>query len=130
MSKPFDSQHSEDFEWKEKRIQGIKSRKKETSVFKSHGVVGYGYARCTNETYRGLFGTTAKGLREREGLPDNANWRDHTSTDNLVTVSFAENLNAQKIQKSGAYGNQQCARVCYTTSKQVKDFVNSVLETG
>jgi len=113
--------------WLKERSHGIKIRKKETSVLQEHGVNGIGYAVCTHETYCGLFGASVKELKEQYGLPTKANWRDFATIEDLAKLSFTENLSTQKIQKTGARGNDQCASVCYWVARQVKEFSESVL---
>jgi hypothetical protein len=53
--------------WLESRLRGKIARKSLCSTLKRQGVHSKGYGRCTNNTYVGLFGTNAEGLRKLKG---------------------------------------------------------------
>jgi len=114
-------------EWRDVRNQGKKTRKRFTSVLKKHGVHDFGYVNCTNGTYRGLYGVPAKTLRQRKGLDQSANVRDHASHGELATIHFTEFLSSERIQKQNCYGNAQCADICYDTAKYVARMADALL---
>jgi hypothetical protein len=121
------NENHQDLEWLETRLRGKINRKRLTGIYKSRGVTGKGYGTCTNQLYSGLYGTTAKGLRKRKGLPDKANLRDHVSISELNEISFSEDLSGKRIVKVEAHGNNQCASVTYEVAKKVADFQRDVL---
>lgn len=120
----------EKLEWLERRIQGKKIRNQLTRTLSKRGVAsGRDYAICTNKTYRGLYGTTADGLRKQKGLPKKANVRNHMDTTELIEVAFAESLADRKINKSNSYGPETCGYDCYTTAESVSALVKRTLGT-
>jgi hypothetical protein len=119
--------NQQDLTWLEVRLRGKITRKRFTGILKAHGVYAGGYAKCTNMTYAGLFGTNAKGLLKRYGLPENANWRDYASVSDLNTLAFSEDLEGKSIGKRGDRGNEQCSRTCYDVAKKVADFTEQIL---
>jgi hypothetical protein len=119
--------NQQDLEWLETRVRGKLTRRRLTGVLKHHGVHGNGYAICTNQTYIGLFGTTAKGIRKRKGLPEKANWRDHADVSELNQIAFTEDLSGKRVNRKKAQGNNECASVCYDVAKKVADFERDIL---
>jgi hypothetical protein len=59
------------------RMQGVVARNFLTHTLQEHGVRGYGFAQCTNNTYKGLFDKDARQLRQQKGLPVRTNVREH-----------------------------------------------------
>jgi hypothetical protein len=106
------------------RMQGIVTRNFLTRTLQEHGVKGYGFAQCTNGTYKGLFDSDAKQLREQKGLPAKTNVREHMNIDELVSVSFAEILAKNDISANEFQGNQSCANSCYQNGIEVKNLLN------
>lgn len=119
--------NEEDLEWLESRIRVKINRKKLTSIYKAHGVAGSGYGICTNKLYNGLYGTTAKGMCARKGLPLGSNWRDHATVSELNEISFSEDLSGRRIVKTSAQGNKQCANATYDVAKKVATFTQEIL---
>jgi hypothetical protein len=80
------------------RIEGIATRKLETSAFASTGLVSEGrqYAELTNATYQGLMGGTAKELRAQRGLKPKDSLRDSLDDVSLAAISLSELLAAKK----------------------------------
>ena len=83
-------------------------RNKYTETLQAHGVEGFGYAQCTDETYKTLFGAPAKMLKTQRGLPDKSNLRDTMPTDELVYVIAAEVLASDRITDEQSDGNREC----------------------
>jgi hypothetical protein len=113
------NENEDDLIWLEARLRGKITRKRVCATYARHGVYGKGYARCTNETYLGLYGATAKGMRRRKGLPENANWRDFASINELNEISFTEDLENLGLKRINANGNDECANECFNISKKV-----------
>lgn len=112
----------------QQRIKSKKIRNEHTRMLCSRGVrEGRDFAICTNKTYLGLYGTNAAGLRVRKNLPIKANVRNSMDINELVEVSFSENLSTRKIKQSTAHGVEQCGSINFNTAKSVADFVKDVL---
>jgi hypothetical protein len=105
------------------RMQGIVARNFLTHTLQEQGVRGYGFAQCTNNTYKGLFDKDAKQLREQKGLPVKTNVREHMDIEELVSVSFAEILAKKDIRTNDFQGNQECASSCYRSATKVKELL-------
>lgn len=119
--------NQQELQWLEARVRGKITRKRFTGILKSHGVFGKGYAICTNKTYIGLFGTTAKGLLKQKGLPQGANWRDQADASELNQVAFTEDLSGKSIDRKNAQGNDECASVCQKVAQRVADLRREIL---
>lgn len=119
--------NEEDLQWLESRLRGKIVRKRFAGKLKSHGVLGRGYAFCTNQTYQGLYGTTAEGMRNRKNLPSKANWRDYATITELNQLAFTEDLTGKKLDKNNAQGNTECEATCFTTAKSVANFIDDFL---
>lgn len=119
--------NQEDLEWLEARVRGKVTRKKFTGILKARGVRAKGYATCTNGIYIGLFGGTAKTLKRRRGLKENASLRDDFSIGEVNQTAFTEDLSGKRLNKVMARGNKGCADTCLFVSKKVADFANDVI---
>ncbi|MBT9314131.1 hypothetical protein [Leptothoe spongobia] len=117
----------EDLEWLEARVRGKLTRKRFTGVLKARNVRGRGYAICTNKTYLGLFGGTAKQLKANKGLRKNDNLRDHLAIGELNQTAFTEDLSGKRINKVEADGNNGCASECLFVAQKVADFSRNIL---
>ena len=109
-----------DNEWAGTRALSRSQRTQFTATLQAHGVAGRGYGVCTNAVYTEIFGRTANGLRSEKSIPRNGALRDHLSSDELVSVMFAEMLSKQNIETDDAQGNMQCAETTRITSRKVK----------
>lgn len=110
------------------RIKGKKARNEHTRILMARGVKGgKEFAICTNKTYSGLYGTTAKGLRKQKNLPEKANVREHMTTGELIEVSFSENLSTRKLEKGSFQGVKECGRVNYSTAQKVAELIRETL---
>ena len=112
----------------EARLKGKKVRNEHTQLLMNQGVrPGIEFGVCTNKTYSGLYGTDAKGLRKQKGLAEKANVRNHLDINELMEVSFAENLSTRKIKQENAFGVKECGDVNYRTAKSVAELIQSTL---
>jgi hypothetical protein len=117
-----------DLERLEARIRGKKIRKQHTRILMARGVKqSKEFAKCTNQTYSGLYGTNAAGLRLQKGLPVKANVRNHMNTTELIEVGFSENLSTRKIFQGSAYGCEECGSVNYSTAQKVAELIRETL---
>lgn len=89
----------------EHRLIGKRVRKGYTDTLKERGVSkGYEYANCTNETYKAVFGGTAKELKQAKGLHEKANLRDNMSIRELAYTMASEALAVERIEDQDATG--------------------------
>lgn len=100
-------------------------RKKYTATLEGHGVkLPVEYAQCTNETYKQLFGGTAKQLRQRRGLPDKANIRDNMSLSELAYTMASEALASERIEQQNSQGFLQC----HDATRQASSAIRGAIE--
>jgi len=111
---------AENQDWLAKKAFSTVHRNGLTETLRNHEVRGrYSFARCTNNTYRGLYNRTAKQLKADRDLPAKVNLRNHMDTDELITVAFTEMLTRKDIEKRDVRGNTPCANACLKTAKKV-----------
>ena len=103
------------------RIDGIPQRNALTAELSVHQVHGKGFALCTDGTYIGGFGATARELREQRKLPAKANVRDAMTADELAVVTFAEVVARKRLEADQTIvGNIPCAQVCELAAANVQ----------
>ncbi len=105
------------------RTLGKVARNFLTKTLEKHEVKGYGYVHCTNGTYKGLFGKTAKKLREERNLPAKKNVRDHMDIEELLSVGLSEVLAKKEIETDDINGNKPCADSCHRNASKVKSIL-------
>lgn len=101
------------------RIQSKVIRNHHTAVLQEHGVVGRGYADCTNATYQPLLGGTADAVRKARNLPAKANIREAASLKELAAIMLAEAMADEKIEEHDLQGNKPCISACLIAATQV-----------
>lgn len=110
-------------EWAGKRALGRAVRKGYTNVLAQHGVaLPKDFAICTNATYQGLFGKTAKQLKAEKGTKGNL--RDAMDLREIAFVMAAEALSSERIEGEQSDGATECR---IATSKSAK-FIRSAIE--
>lgn len=112
-------------EWMAKRSLARAGRIGYTAALKQHGVAEpKHYAECTNATYQGLFGKTAKQLKTAKSLKPSASLRDSMDLKELTTVAFAEVLSTDRIEEEDCRGFAEChratSRVAGAVSKMIQ----------
>ena len=117
----------EDLKWLEKRVKSKNTRNNFTATLAQHGVIDRGYADCTNNVYRGLYGGTAKQLKQQRGLAKKDNLRDTMTTSEISQIDFAEDLASRRLKKLDAHGNQQCAEETLSVAKKVAELTAELL---
>ncbi|QTA86216.1 KilA-N domain-containing protein [Desulfonema magnum] len=111
---------TENQEWLAQKALSTVHRNKLTGTLKKHGVHGpFNFAKCTNNTYRGLYNRTARQLKADKNLPAKVNLREHMDTDELITVGFTEMVTRKDIEKRDVQGNTPCANSCLKMAKKV-----------
>jgi hypothetical protein len=110
-------------EWMAKRSISRAARLGYTAALKDHGVVErQHYADCTNATYQGLFGKTAKQLKQEKGV---TKLRDGMDLKELATVSFAEVMSTDRIEEEDCRGFVECR----TATSKVAGAVRTMIES-
>jgi len=116
-----DKASEKDQAWLANRHKGKECRNQLTSELSKHQVTGQGYGQCTDNTYKGLFGATAKELRVNRNLPVKANVRDELSNDELGTIMFAEIATRKQLEKNNeVVGNKPCASLCLSIAEKIR----------
>lgn len=106
-----------DYQWIKARLEGKVERRRLTDILKAHGVTGPGYAICTDEINKGLFGKTAKQLKAERGAKV---LRDSTSRVETIALSLAEAMSGDEIEQGDRMGNRQCAESCSNAARKVR----------
>ena len=102
------------------RQVGKAVRKRYTQMLDEHGVTEpIEYAICTNETYKALFGATAKQLRTQRGLAAKENIRDNMSLSELAYTMASEALASERIEHQRADGFVECRDATTAASKSI-----------
>lgn len=94
------------------RNEGVSTRLFFASTLKKHGVRAQGFGDCTRAIYMPFFGGGTAHIKEKLGLPQKANVRDHMSHTQLAALSLSEAVAAERIEKEGGYGNLACVHTC------------------
>lgn len=119
-----DKASEKDQEWLANRFKGIECRNKLTSELSYHQVNGQGFGLCTDGTYKGLFGATAKELRVNRNLPVKANVRNELDKDELGTIMFAEIATRKQLEKNKEVsGNKKCASLCFDIAEKIRSIL-------
>ncbi|MGU3399136.1 KilA-N domain-containing protein [Brucellaceae bacterium D45D] len=112
-------------EWAATRALARVKRNEFTATLQNHGVEKFGYGQCTDAVYNELFDARAKQMKISRGLAKNDNLRNAMSTDELVSVMFAETLSRQRIEEENPHGNSQCYQATKRSSKIVRQAIDT-----
>jgi hypothetical protein len=105
---------------------GKQVRNKYTRTLDEHGVTEpLEYAACTNETYKALFGGTAKQIRNLRGLAKNANIRDNMTLPELAFTMASEALAAERIEQEAAAGFLECRDATKAASFSIRGAIEA-----
>lgn len=110
-----------------KRNEGVTSRLIFTNRLQIHGVHGNGFQECTRAIYFPLFGGSTDTIKKNYNLPEKANVRDYMSQVQLATLSLAESLAAERIERERAYGNVACINISNQVGQTVAAAVGQSL---
>lgn len=93
------------------RNQGKVARRGLTDIYHSRGIQGMEYAMLTNEEYKGIYGMTAKQIKQAKGLNDKDSVRDNMSKSELMMTMMLEIITEEKISQSNAHGYHDVKKV-------------------
>jgi hypothetical protein len=112
-------------QWAGVRALSRARRNSYTDTLKAHRVEGKGYMHCTEAVYMNLLGGKSFQLRNRMGLPEKANLRDHLSADKLAYLMAAESLSAERIAEEGREGNVECAQASAISASAIRQAIEA-----
>ena len=102
---------AEDNIWAANRAIGRAARLNFTHELQERGVAEpKHYAMCTDTTYRGLFGLSAKELKAANGMPAKANLRDGMKAKDLAFLAASEALAVERMEDEESQGFTECDR--------------------
>lgn len=113
-----------DLAWIERRFSGKVNRKAMTSTMADHNSKRIGqdnpFAEGTRSISLAVLGKTPKEIRAEKGLSDSARTRDYLSTEELISIEWAE-IQARKLMiNEAADGNAECVDACRRAGRAVK----------
>lgn len=109
-------------EWAGRRALSRAIRKGYTDTLKGHGVVrGPDFGMCTNALYQGLFGKTAKQLKEDRGAKGSL--RDKMDLRELAYVMASEALSSERIEEQSCHGPAPCRDATRTSARFIRDAI-------
>ena len=107
------------------REKSRRNRVAYTDVLKSRGVRDRGYMLCTDGIYQEVLGGRAFEVRAANDLGKKANLRDHLGPVDLLMVSLAEMIAAERIEGEGCHGNEACLAVSRLCARAIVEGINS-----
>ena len=108
-------------EWVARRALSRAVRLGYTHTLKTHGVERrQDFARCTNATYQGLFGKTAKAIKSERGV---SNTRDGLDLRELAYVMAAEALSSERIEQENCDGPHACHQATHRSASRIRDAI-------
>ena len=106
-------------DWLAKRVAGKAARGQLTSTLQAHGVVGKGFADCTNAIYRPILGGKKSEICAQRGLRKSTNLRDVMDLEQLTRTSLAEIVARKAIERANVRGNERCTYECSRAAERV-----------
>lgn len=102
------------------RIHSKVVRNEHTQTLAEHGIrEAKEFAICTNATYTGLFGGTARQLKRQRGLRTRDNLRDDFNLVEISAVFLSEALADRQIREESLFGLTECRDACFYQSESV-----------
>lgn len=106
-------------EWLAKRMNGKVARNQLTATLNAHGVVGKGYADCTNAIYKPILGGKKSEICRANGLSRSTNLRDAMDIEQMTRVTLAEIVSRRRIERYNVRGNTACAIECSKAAQSI-----------
>ena len=106
-------------DWLAKRVAGKAARGMFTSTLQAHGVIGRGFADCTNAIYRPILGGKKSEICAQRGLRKSTNLRDVMDLEQLTRTALAEIVARKSIERFNVRGNDHCAFECGRAAERV-----------
>lgn len=106
-------------EWLARRVAGKAARGQLTATLAAHGVIGKGYADCTNAIYKPIIGGKKSEICARRGLSRSTNLRDVMDLEQLTRTTLAEIIARKSIERFNVRGNDRCASECGRAAEKV-----------
>lgn len=106
-------------EWLARRVAGKAARGQLTATLSAHGVIGKGYADCTNAIYKPIIGGKKSEICARRGLSRSTNLRDVMDLEQLTRTTLAEIIARKSIERFNVRGNDRCASECGRAAEKV-----------
>lgn len=106
-------------EWLARRVAGKAARGQLTATLSAHGVLGKGYADCTNAIYKPIIGGKKSEICARRGLSRSTNLRDVMDLEQLTRTTLAEIIARKSIDRFNVRGNDRCASECGRAAEKV-----------
>lgn len=106
------------------RIHSKVVRNEHTQTLLEHGVCeSKEFAICTNGTYQGLFGGTARQLKRQRGLRANDNLRDDFNLVEISAVFLSEALEDRQMRDETLFGVTECRNACFEQGQAVSTVI-------
>lgn len=106
------------------RIHSKVVRNEHTQTLLEHGVTRpVEFAVCTDATYRGLFGESARQLKRQRGLRVRDNLRDDMDLVEISAVFLSEALADRQIRDKDLFGVRQCSSSCREQGRRVSSVI-------
>jgi hypothetical protein len=106
-------------EWLARRVAGKAARGQLTATLSAHGVVGKGYADCTNAIYKPILGGKKSEICAKRGLSRSKNLRDVMDLEQLTRTALAEIVARKNIERYNVRGNDHCSQECGRAAQKV-----------
>ena len=106
------------------RIHSKVVRNEHTQTLLEHGVrEPKEFAICTNGTYQGLFGGTARQLKRQRGLRVRDNLRDDLNLIEISAVFLSEALADRQMREEDLFGVTECRNACFEQGQAVSTVI-------
>lgn len=122
------SQSDDELKWIQARVEGKIARKSFTDELKKRGVTAVGYAMNTDAIYTGLFGKTAKEIKQERQIEHKDTTRDDMTFFELSAIRFAEANAVKRMKKHGSTGNKPTTIDSAITAQILKEAMDKILE--
>lgn len=118
-------------DWIERRFSGIVNRKALTATMRDHNcaaskTLGNPFATATRSISLSVIGQTPSEIRSERGKTKSPKTRDLLTTEELISIEWAE-IQARKLMKAeAADGNDECVDACRRAGRAVRLALDSL----